>query len=1184
MAAKKEEVGDRYEGYTVNVSWLIWRILFEQRLFRALSGFALVVVAAACISTGLHVLRPVDELARVDRFLHDHFEMESMAAVADATGVYDAMTQFGLAAAGLRAVSPQLWCESRFHTNTWDKALETPVAGCESPRLQAMGVSGRPTWLAWQAGQASSGSGGGAILAAPGCADNVTALRVATNDGSATCSVRSGVCDFSHSAQHCRVSCGYCGPFKYEPVGKFTARQIVPTQVLAVQKRRKRSACAGFAANVNRVGVVTGAKSVPRGHAVDAAIASVDSSHVALQCADPDGTAGQAPKPLCGLDAKCAADGFVDSTTSAADADAPSYLVTLGADPSAVVQRLSSLGWLDSLTDTLALEALVYVEELRIYSHLVLEFQFDSAGGVRAVPSVRSHKDPSDYGLLAALFMVPWFLAFVAVMAGELKPSDQKEYMVVSDGSRTSRAAGGISLRAVKSVDGASEGRLRWGARVLGVETGDGWLRVGRRLLLPMAKDGGRVFCVADPRTARPFSRILEPYTLSLLLVGIIALFASYTVQPWLQESFSGVLRSTIDGSSRAELAQALEIAGREVDALHTWGAAVRTVGYFVLLALALQSLLYLGVHPRLHQIGEALLRCCGEALHTSFAIAALFLLIAGAATMAFGGSGDELPDATFSAACSTQLRWLLGEPFFLGAKATSDPLAPGGRGLALWKFYALLFFFLASWGVLDVLAAMLLDAVYTCSDSRSDGKATALEVDGSRTSWARGLPYDILDCLRSQLRLGPRSRAKLLSGLRALPSKMRALPSLREATAEHARRRRWDALGASPGAEAAAISDLREAMPDGLASDVLDSVLSMYHAKSKGQLLTAPPEGSSDEAQPQAEGEELSFADIVHLDKRTIIDLRRRSESRAVALLQWAQGALEGQTAWEQFAPAMACSIVQEVLAAVIDGQEDAALLDSFSEPVDRFFAKVALVPHNVLGTRSAAKGTEEVVGPEPDANTTVVDLANLLYVQGTGPRGAGGASAAVYKWLGFGNQESFSEEVRTALQAELDVKFVHYGSRHVIHIVGPDLRSVLYKGGKRSAVIRALSRVYSSILSAFAESGRDRLRLPPVSGGIFAGEYGNGMAEITKEAMMGGFKMLEAELQEKVLDALEIDLCVPADNEYNLYLELMPPRAKPAKPYVNYVIQDYVPTEVPEAVDLQNDDVFSDASSASC
>ena len=79
-------------------------------------------------------------------------------------------------------------------------------------------------------------------------------------------------------------------------------------------------------------------------------------------------------------------------------------------------------------------------------------------------------------------------------------------------------------------------------------------------------------------------------------------------------------------------------------------------------------------------------------------------------------------------------------------------------------------------------------------------------------------------------------------------------------------------------------------------------------------------------------------------------------------------------------------------------------------------------------------------------------------------------------------------------------DAKYHCYnGNQHVIHVVGPDFRSFRLLSQKDA--IEMLGRAYRNVLHEAATSRLKRLRLLPVSSGVFAGSFSQSMPIITME-----------------------------------------------------------------------------------
>jgi len=193
------------------------------------------------------------------------------------------------------------------------------------------------------------------------------------------------------------------------------------------------------------------------------------------------------------------------------------------------------------------------------------------------------------------------------------------------------------------------------------------------------------------------------------------------------------------------------------------------------------------------------------------------------------------------------------------------------------------------------------------------------------------------------------------------------------------------------------------------------------------------------------------------------------------------------------------------------------------------RLVAHVKVVPYGVLGSSSSAGK----VAPEPDAETVFVDPAGLHYIRG-GPGGAGGAAGAIYGWLGIASAPAFPQEVRASLTRSLQAKFHAYGSsgeKKCIHVVGPDFRTGVAtcctRPYTREEAEAELAEAYFNVFREFHASGLRRLRLLPISGGIFSGSFGGEIPQLTADALAAGFARLDEDVQAWVLRA-DLELCV--------------------------------------------------------
>jgi len=166
-------------------------------------------------------------------------------------------------------------------------------------------------------------------------------------------------------------------------------------------------------------------------------------------------------------------------------------------------------------------------------------------------------------------------------------------------------------------------------------------------------------------------------------------------------------------------------------------------------------------------------------------------------------------------------------------------------------------------------------------------------------------------------------------------------------------------------------------------------------------------------------------------------------------------------------------------------------------------------------------------LVAAVPDEETAFVDPAGLHHIQGNGPAGAGGAAGVIYRWLGISQEPSFPLSVTSAIQTSLQAKFHTYGERgekKCIHVVGPDFRSRRYS---RAEAVAELSEAYRNVMSEFCKTGLQKLRLLPVSGGIFSGPFKKELPAMTAEAVEAAFRQLTSEEQAQMLNS-SVQMCV--------------------------------------------------------
>ena len=181
------------------------------------------------------------------------------------------------------------------------------------------------------------------------------------------------------------------------------------------------------------------------------------------------------------------------------------------------------------------------------------------------------------------------------------------------------------------------------------------------------------------------------------------------------------------------------------------------------------------------------------------------------------------------------------------------------------------------------------------------------------------------------------------------------------------------------------------------------------------------------------------------------------------------------------------------------------------------------------------------------------ITDPAGLDYIQRKGPREAGGASGAIYEFINIKTKASFPGRVRKAVDREGAATYQRYGVHHVIHAVGPDLRSFndeiqSDKKATEDNVLERLKSTYSNVIGAWLRSGIPLLRLPPISAGIFSGNFTAGMPRLTCMALRRAIQELspdEAQTMQERVKATEgeypIQLCIHEKRERPFYEEAL-------------------------------------------
>eukprot|EP00658_Telonema_sp_P-2_P025856 TRINITY_DN20420_c0_g1_i1.p1 TRINITY_DN20420_c0_g1~~TRINITY_DN20420_c0_g1_i1.p1 ORF type:complete len:430 (-),score=101.42 TRINITY_DN20420_c0_g1_i1:314-1603(-) len=200
-------------------------------------------------------------------------------------------------------------------------------------------------------------------------------------------------------------------------------------------------------------------------------------------------------------------------------------------------------------------------------------------------------------------------------------------------------------------------------------------------------------------------------------------------------------------------------------------------------------------------------------------------------------------------------------------------------------------------------------------------------------------------------------------------------------------------------------------------------------------------------------------------------------------------------------------------------------------------------LVPYGVLGESMLSGGWREQRAPEPSGpgrDVAFVDPAGLAYIQGGGgPRQAGGASGAIYEFLGIGDHDAFHPEVVDAVKKDGDAKLHTYGDKHCIHVVGPNFNDKWNSEQSYEWAVNALAEAYRNVLAEFSGSGEATLRLLPISGSIFAGKWRDRVPQLTADAWLSGSGQL-AESARSVLCGRRLEMCIYNEEDLALFLSV--------------------------------------------
>ncbi len=225
-----------------------------------------------------------------------------------------------------------------------------------------------------------------------------------------------------------------------------------------------------------------------------------------------------------------------------------------------------------------------------------------------------------------------------------------------------------------------------------------------------------------------------------------------------------------------------------------------------------------------------------------------------------------------------------------------------------------------------------------------------------------------------------------------------------------------------------------------------------------------------------------------------------------------------------------------------IVKSKLSSVLMKDDSKVIDCLFVlkRISVVPYSVLGIQLTNTQKIIAVALPPDANCLFVDPAGLQMIQKLGPDAAGGASGAIYSFLDI--SDTFPIAVRKAVRNVGDAYWHKYKvSRkngeeifHCCHAVGPNFSEMLQTPSESEAII-ALTRVYKNIFREFIRSRLSKLRMLPVSGGIFAGKLRESIPYITFVAISQAILQLrKSEVAYLHLTVKSIEMCIYEEYEF--------------------------------------------------
>ena len=132
-----------------------------------------------------------------------------------------------------------------------------------------------------------------------------------------------------------------------------------------------------------------------------------------------------------------------------------------------------------------------------------------------------------------------------------------------------------------------------------------------------------------------------------------------------------------------------------------------------------------------------------------------------------------------------------------------------------------------------------------------------------------------------------------------------------------------------------------------------------------------------------------------------------------------------------------------------------------------------------------------------------------------------------------------AYPADIRNAVHGVGDAATHDYGVLTVIHIACPDLAALPANAPQQA--VDLLAPCYRRVLAAFAHTDAQTLWCPPLSGGIYRGQQGQHLADITTLAWKAGFDSLAEADQIAVLNKESWVLCIYSEQQKQRFIDAL-------------------------------------------